>query len=224
MPPCIQFQTVSSSSYSVEITNLHETIANEVNIAEGRLASEKVLLLKPGTMMNLSGQSVGEAARFYNLAPEDIVIFHDEIDLAPAKCRVKWGGGHAGHNGLRSIHAHIGADYARVRLGVGHPGHKDRVPGYVLHDFAKSDSDWLSSLLDGFSDGLPKLVQGDDAGFQNAVALRVNPPKPRSATKAPHAARQAGAKAKEARKRTEEVLEKAAPDNPLARLLAKFSR
>ena len=88
----------------------------------------------------------------------------------------------------------------------------------------KSDSDWLSSLLDGFSDGLPKLVQGDDAGFQNAVALRVNPPKPRSATKAPHAARQAGAKAKEARKRTEEVLEKAAPDNPLARLLAKFSR
>ena len=89
-------------------------------IAEGRLGGEKVLLLKPATMMNLSGQSVGEAARFHKIAPEDVVIFHDEIDLAPAKCRVKRGGGHAGHNGLRSIHQHIGADYARVRMGVGH--------------------------------------------------------------------------------------------------------
>jgi len=114
--------------------------------SEGRLGREKVILLKPETFMNLSGQSVGEAMRFYKLEPEDVTVFHDELDLAPRKIRVKQGGGHAGHNGLRSIHQHIGPDYWRVRIGIGHPGHKDRVSGYVLHDFAKADADWLDDF------------------------------------------------------------------------------
>ncbi|OHC47223.1 MAG: aminoacyl-tRNA hydrolase, partial [Rhodobacteraceae bacterium GWF1_65_7] len=104
-------------------------------VAEGRLGSEKLVLLKPETFMNLSGQSVGEALRFYKLTPDDLTVFHDELDLAPGRLRVKTGGGHAGHNGLRSIHAHVGEAYHRVRLGIGHPGHKDAVAGYVLHDF-----------------------------------------------------------------------------------------
>ena len=143
--------------------------------AEGRLGGEKVLLLKPATMMNLSGQSVGEAARFHKIAPEDVVIFHDEIDLAPAKCRVKRGGGHAGHNGLRSIHQHIGADYARVRMGVGHPGDKKRVPGFVLKDFPKADEVWVEDVVQGCADGAPLLAGGDDGGFMNKVALRAAP-------------------------------------------------
>src|SRR6056297_3617388 len=110
-------------------------------IAEGRLGGEKLLLLKPMTYMNLSGQSVGEAMRFYKLAPGDVTVFHDELDLAPGKVRVKTGGGHAGHNGLRSIHQHIGESYARVRLGIGHPGRKELVSHYVLQDFPKSERD-----------------------------------------------------------------------------------
>ncbi|MBP0481363.1 aminoacyl-tRNA hydrolase [Sagittula salina] len=143
--------------------------------AEGRLGNEKVLLLKPGTFMNLSGQSVGEAMRFYKLEPGDVTVFHDELDLAPGKCRVKVGGGHAGHNGLRSIHAHIGEAYRRVRLGIGHPGRKELVAAYVLHDFHKADQDWLDDLLRGISDGAPALAGGDQSGFQNAVARRVAP-------------------------------------------------
>ncbi|CUH68291.1 Peptidyl-tRNA hydrolase [Thalassovita gelatinovora] len=146
-------------------------------LSEGKLGREKVILLKPETFMNLSGQSVGEAMRFYKLSPADVMVFHDELDLAPGKCRVKQGGGHAGHNGLRSIHQHIGADYGRVRLGIGHPGHKDRVAGYVLSDFAKADQDWLDDLLRGISDGAAKLASGDSGKFLNAVALRVAPPR-----------------------------------------------
>ncbi|MFX0547460.1 aminoacyl-tRNA hydrolase [Roseovarius sp. S1116L3] len=145
--------------------------------AEGKLGDTKVLLLKPGTFMNLSGQSVGEAMRFFKLEAPDITVFHDEIDLAPGKVRVKDGGGHAGHNGLRSIHQHIGPHYTRVRMGVGHPGHKDAVPGYVLHDFAKADQDWLDDVLRGCSDGAPHLAAGDNGKFQNAVALRTAPPR-----------------------------------------------
>ena len=126
---------------------------------------------------------MGEALRFYKLTPADVVVFHDELDLAPSKCRVKQGGGHAGHNGLRSIHAHIGADYGRVRLGVGHPGHKDKVASYVLHDFPKADQTWLDDLLRGISDGAADLARGDSGKFMNAVALRVAPP--RSSTTAP---------------------------------------
>jgi PTH1 family peptidyl-tRNA hydrolase len=146
-------------------------------ISEGRLGTEKILLLKPETFMNLSGQSVGDAMRFYKLTPADITVFHDELDLAPGKVRVKQGGGHAGHNGLRSIHGHIGPDYARVRLGIGHPGHKDRVAGYVLHDFARADEGWLDDVLRGLSDGAPDLAKGDSGRFMNAIALRVNPPR-----------------------------------------------
>lgn len=144
-------------------------------LAEGHLGRHKVLLLKPETFMNLSGQSVGEAMRFYKLSPQDITVFHDEIDLAPGKLRVKQGGGHAGHNGLRSIHQHIGAEYARVRLGVGHPGRKELVPTYVLQDFPKADADWLDDLLRGIGDGAPYLADGDSGKFLNAVALRLTP-------------------------------------------------
>jgi PTH1 family peptidyl-tRNA hydrolase len=149
----------------------------QAELAEGRLGTERVALLKPQTFMNLSGQSVGEAMRFYKLTPADVVVFHDELDLAPGKLRVKVGGGHAGHNGLRSIHAHIGEAYGRVRLGIGHPGRKEAVAGYVLHDFAKADGDWLEDLLRGISDGAAALAAGDAARFQNAVALRVAPPR-----------------------------------------------
>ena len=146
-------------------------------VSEGRLGTEKVILLKPQTFMNLSGQSVGEAMRFYKLDSSDVVVFHDEIDLAPGKLRLKSGGGHAGHNGLRSIYQHIGPHYDRVRLGVGHPGHKDKVPGYVLSDFAKADQDWLDDQMRGISDGAAHLAQDEGPKFLNAVALRVAPPR-----------------------------------------------
>ncbi|MGR3372194.1 aminoacyl-tRNA hydrolase [Pseudooceanicola sp.] len=157
----------------------------QAEIAEGVLGGEKVLLLKPQTFMNLSGQSVGEAMRFYKLEPEDVTVFHDELDLAPGKVRVKQAGGHAGHNGLRSIHQHITHDYQRVRLGIGHPGHKDKVSPYVLSDFAKADQDWLDDVLRGVADGAPDLAAGDAGKFMNAVALRTAPP--RSSTSGPSA-------------------------------------
>lgn len=144
-------------------------------ICEGRLGPEKVLLLKPETFMNLSGQSVGAAMRFYKLAPADVTVFHDELDLAPGKLRVKTGGGHAGHNGLRSIHQHIGEAYSRVRLGIGHPGHKDRVARYVLQDFAMADQGWLDDLLRGIAEGAPELAAGRKDRFLNTVAQRVQP-------------------------------------------------
>lgn len=152
-------------------------------VSEGRLGSEKIVLLKPTTFMNKSGQSVGEAMRFYKLDSSDVTVFHDEIDLAPGKLRCKAGGGHAGHNGLRSIHEHLGPHYDRVRMGVGHPGHKDRVPGYVLHDFAKADQEWLDDMLRGISDGIVHLAEGDTGRFLNAVSLRLAPP--RSSTTKP---------------------------------------
>ncbi|PRY93779.1 peptidyl-tRNA hydrolase [Hasllibacter halocynthiae] len=147
-------------------------------VADVRFGSDRVLLLKPMTFMNESGRSVQEAMRFHKLGPDAMTVFHDEIDLAPGKVRVKSGGGHAGHNGLRSIHQHVGPDYDRVRLGVGHPGHKDAVPGYVLRDFPKADRDWLDDLLRGIEDGAPLLATGDPGRFLNAVNLRLNPPRP----------------------------------------------
>ena len=146
-------------------------------VAEGRLGAEKVVLLKPETFMNLSGQSVQGAVTFYKLALNEVVVLHDELDLAPGKLRVKQGGGHAGHNGLRSIHAHLGEAYGRVRLGIGHPGHKDAVAGYVLNDFPKADTDWLDDLMRGISEGAEALAAGDLVKFQNAVALRTAPPR-----------------------------------------------
>lgn len=143
-------------------------------VSEGLFGREKVILLKPETFMNLSGQSVGAAIQFYKIRSEQISVFHDELDLAPGKIRVKTGGGHAGHNGLRSIHQHVGPDYHRVRIGIGHPGHKDRVASYVLHDFAKADQEWIDDILAGISEGASMLAVGDTARFMNAVGLRIN--------------------------------------------------
>jgi|TARA_B110000908_G_scaffold29597_1_gene34963 PTH1 family peptidyl-tRNA hydrolase len=147
------------------------------SVSEGRFGSDRAVLLKPETFMNNSGQSVASAMKFHKIDAADVVVFHDELDLAPAKVRFKSGGGHAGHNGLRSIHAHIGAEYGRIRMGVGHPGHKDRVAGYVLSDFTKADQDWLDDVLRGCADGAPFLASGDPPKFMNAVALRVAPPR-----------------------------------------------
>jgi len=138
---------------------------------EGPLAGERVLLLLPGTYMNESGRAVAEAASFYKLGAPDIVVFHDEIDLAPGKLRVKTGGGNAGHNGLRSISSHIGNDYRRVRIGVGHPGDRELVHGYVLSDFAKSEREWVEALRGVVADNAALLAKGEDASFQNKVHL-----------------------------------------------------
>ena len=139
--------------------------------AEGPIGSERVLLLLPGTYMNESGRAVAEAAHFYKLDVGQVVVFHDEIDLAPAKVRVKVGGGVAGHNGLRSITAHIGNDYRRVRIGVGHPGVKELVHAHVLSDFAKSERPWVVALCEIIADSAALLVKGQDASFQNKVHL-----------------------------------------------------
>ena len=184
-------------------------------VSEGKFGSEKVILLKPMTFMNKSGQSVGEAMRFYKLESTDITVFHDELDLAPGKCRVKAGGGHAGHNGLRSIHQHIGPHYDRVRLGIGHPGHKDAVAGYVLRDFAKADHEWLDDLMRGISDGAEHLARDDGGKFMNAVALRVAPPRSSKSTPKPKAD-----KVPEQSKPVEEP--QAEPLSPLQRLMDKF--
>lgn len=144
-------------------------------VAEGEMGGEKILLLKPETYMNESGQSVGEAARFLKIAEGDVVVFHDELDLAPGKVRVKTGGGNAGHNGLRSISQHVGNETQRVRLGIGHPGHKDAVVHFVLSDFAKADASWLDDLLDAVANAAPRLAAGDAARFLTEVASAQQP-------------------------------------------------
>jgi PTH1 family peptidyl-tRNA hydrolase len=140
---------------------------------EGRIGTEKVMLLKPQTFMNESGRSVGEAMRFYKLAPQDVTIFHDELDLAPMKVKVKRGGGTAGHNGLRSTDQHIGPEFRRIRIGIGHPGHKDRVTGHVLGNYHKSEGDALSDMLGAIGAEAPWLTAGDDVRFMNDVAMRL---------------------------------------------------
>ena len=139
--------------------------------AEGSIASERVLLLLPGTYMNESGRAVAETVNFYKLALDQVVVFHDEIDLAPGKVRIKIGGGVAGHNGLRSITSHIGNDYRRVRIGVGHPGVKELVHAHVLSDFAKSERPWVVALCDIIADNAGLLAKGEDATFQNKIHL-----------------------------------------------------
>lgn len=147
-------------------------------IAEGVLDGTKTLLLKPQTYMNLSGKSVGEAAHFYKLPPAQVVVVHDELDLAAGKIRMKTGGGHAGHNGLRSIDAAIGPNYRRLRIGIGHPG-KDLVLGYVLQNFHTDERVWLDPLLDAMAAEAGYLAKHDDTGFMTKVALRLHPPKPK---------------------------------------------
>ncbi|MCO6387684.1 aminoacyl-tRNA hydrolase [Aliihoeflea sp. 40Bstr573] len=142
-------------------------------ISTGTIGTEKVLLIKPQTFMNLSGQAVGEALRFHKAATSDLIVLYDELDLDPGKVRIKTGGGHGGHNGIKSIDAHCGKDYTRVRIGIGHPGIREMVTNHVLGDFAKADHDWLDPLLDAFADHAELLAKGDDAGFMNKAALAV---------------------------------------------------
>jgi PTH1 family peptidyl-tRNA hydrolase len=147
------------------------------DICEGVLDGERVLVLKPQTFMNESGRSVGETVAFYKLEPAQVVVFHDELDLEPGKVRVKTGGGLAGHNGLRSVAAHIGPDFRRVRLGIGHPG-RELVLAHTLKDFSKVEHDWLDPLLDAIADFAPLLAAGRDQTFANKVHLALNPDKP----------------------------------------------
>lgn len=141
-------------------------------VSEGRLGGHKVVLLKPMTFMNESGRAVGEALRFFKLGPGALTVFHDELDLEPMRVKVKTGGGAAGQNGLRSIIAHVGADFRRVRIGIGHPGHKDRVTPHVLGNFARTDEDDLAALLGEIAALVPLLADGDDARFMSDLALR----------------------------------------------------
>ncbi|MDL2397349.1 aminoacyl-tRNA hydrolase [Rhizobium mayense] len=140
-------------------------------IAEGELGGQKVLLIKPQTFMNLSGESVGEAMRFYKLEPSDLVVIYDELDLPAGKARLKTGGGHNGHNGIKSIDAHCGREYRRLRLGIGHPGVKELVHNHVLGDFAKADQSWLEPLLDALADNADMLARGEDSQLMNKIAL-----------------------------------------------------
>ncbi len=153
---------------------------------EGEIAGERVVALRPETYMNESGLSVGAALRFYKLAPGSVIALHDEIDLKPGKMRVKLDGG-ASHNGLRSIDAHIGSDYWRVRLGVGHPGHRDLVRGYVLHDFGKDERALAARLVEAVAEAIPLLLGGRDDAFMSKVVLLVNPPQPKASRPKPAA-------------------------------------
>ncbi|WP_137155873.1 aminoacyl-tRNA hydrolase [Rhizobium sp. FKL33] len=156
----------------------------KAEISEGEIDGEKILLMKPQTFMNLSGESVGEAMRFYKLTPADITVFHDELDLPAAKVRVKTGGGHGGHNGLKSMDAHCGREYRRVRLGIGHPGAKELVHNHVLGDFAKIDQTWLDPLLDDIALHAGLLLKGDGSQFMNKLSggdAKVEPTKPKPA-------------------------------------------
>jgi peptidyl-tRNA hydrolase, PTH1 family len=166
-------------------------------VCDGQIGGHRVTLLKPQTYMNDSGRSVGEAQRYLKIGEGDIYVFHDELDLAPGKLRVKTGGGNAGHNGLRSITAHIGNDYARVRIGIGHPGVKEAVLRHVLNDFAKADAAWLEPLLDAIAEAAPRLAAGENARFLSDVAratstpAAVSAPAPASSALSPAGERQA---------------------------------
>jgi peptidyl-tRNA hydrolase, PTH1 family len=144
-------------------------------VTEGKFGREKLLCLKPDTYMNLSGQAVAEAVNFHKLTPDRVVVFHDDLDLAKGKVRTKVGGGHGGHNGLRSIDAHLGPNYHRVRLGIGHPGSKELVHGYVLSDFSAEDKDWLGPMLKSVATRLPLLLEGNEAEFLNKITLDTKP-------------------------------------------------
>ncbi|WP_310618967.1 aminoacyl-tRNA hydrolase [Flexibacterium corallicola] len=143
--------------------------------SEGTLDGEKILLMKPTTFMNESGRAAGEAMRFYKISPEDVVVLYDELDLPAGRFRMKTGGGHGGHNGLRSLTAHISENYRRVRLGISHPGHKDRVHQWVLGDFPKVDHEWLEPLLEAVADNAALLAKGHDNQFANKVTLATRP-------------------------------------------------
>ena len=188
-------------------------------VSDGRIAGEKILLIKPQTFMNLSGQSVGEAMRFHKLAPEDLVVFYDELDLAPGKVRVKKGGGAGGHNGIKSLDAHCGKDYRRVRIGIGHPGAKHLVTNHVLGDFAKVDAEWLDPLLEALAEQSLLRGRGDDPGFMSKVALATQGKTP--ATPAPERPTPKGhSHIRQARPKSPAV--KPPENGPLAAMLKKL--
>jgi PTH1 family peptidyl-tRNA hydrolase len=169
-----------------EITRLHgfRTPREKFGglVCEGEIGGERVIALKPLTFMNNSGDSVAPAARFFKVEPVDVIVIHDELDLAEGKLRVKRGGGAAGHNGLRSIDAHFGADYWRVRLGIGHPGRKDLVLTYVLQNFLPEETVWLDKLIPAVAEALPLLLAGQDSAFMSKAALLIDPPPTRLMT------------------------------------------
>ena len=148
-------------------------------LCEGKIAGQKILILKPTTYMNESGKAVQAVMAFYKLRIQDIIVFHDEMDLVAGKIRMKTGGGHAGHNGVRSIQSHIGSGFQRVRLGVGHPGDKEKVVGHVLKDFSKADQQWLDKMIEAIGENADLLIKGEDSGFMSKVSLALNPPRPK---------------------------------------------
>lgn len=195
-------------------------------ISEGMIDGEKVLLLKPQTFMNLSGQSVGEAMRFYKLAISDLVVVYDELDLPPAKLRIKAGGSANGHNGIKSIDQHMhgllnSKDYRRMRLGIGHPGAKELVHHYVLGDFAKADSEWLDLLFTGIADNLSYLVKKDDNGFMNKLSLVMGGKQDAKAEAPSKAAPKAQSHIRQARQKTT-IAPKLPASGPMADMLAKL--
>ena len=186
-------------------------------IADGTIAGEKVLLLKPSTFMNLSGDSVGEAMRFYKIPLSGLIVMHDELDLPPGKVRVKTGGGHGGHNGLKSIDAHCGKDYRRLRIGIGHPGDKTLVHNHVLGDFAKADQTWLSEMLDGIAEHIGLLMKGDESTFMNRLSGAAKPSAGATVTKA--AAQPAGQSHIRQARQSKPKIE---PTGPMAEMLKKL--
>ncbi|WP_375567897.1 aminoacyl-tRNA hydrolase [Ahrensia marina] len=157
-------------------------------VSEGRIGTHKVLLAKPEIFMNLSGQAAGEIARFYKLEPSDVTTIHDELDLDPGRTRIKTGGGHGGHNGLKSLDAHLGKDYRRIRLGIGHPGHKDLVSGYVLKDFPKADQPWVDALTDEIARSIDLALDGKDSDLNarlNEATASFRPEKAKKADQQP---------------------------------------
>lgn len=169
----IGFMVVDAMARAYNFPAFRKKFQSEMS--EGTIDGAKVVLLKPQTYMNLSGQGVAAAAKFYKIPPARIVALHDELDLAPGKMRVKTGGGNAGHNGLKSMQACLGTpDFIRVRLGIGHPGDKDRVSGYVLSDFTKAETAWLSLLVEAVSDYAPLLIRGQESEFMSKVAAHTN--------------------------------------------------
>jgi PTH1 family peptidyl-tRNA hydrolase len=193
-------------------------------LAEGRLGGEKVLILKPQTFMNESGRATGEAMRFYKLDERDVIVFHDELDLAPGKVRVKMGGSHAGHNGLKSLTAHLGNNYTRVRIGIGHPGHRERVVGYVMHDFSKADYDWLEPLLGAIAEAAPDLADGANDKFQSLVAhhSRAGDEPPKAKTAKPKRAKTPRDKTPKTEQAAAKQDEKREPKGPLAGMLRRW--
>ena len=185
-------------------------------IAEGEIGGERILLIKPQTYMNLSGEAVGAAMRFHKLQPAGLIVLYDELDLLPGKVRVRTGGGSGGHNGIRSIDAHCGNDFHRLRLGIGHPGVKHLVQRHVLGDFAKADAVWLEPLLDALAEHFALLVKGENSSFMNKIALAVGE-KPQKAENPPPKAKSHARQA-----RNDMPAPKLPPSGPLAVLLKKL--